>query len=536
MNGLPVRASGTAPAGDASSLSAPTNGDNHDVSNDDGDDTDDDLVILDTASTPKPQKPLSGLEEVKEEEGETQISMLLECSDNAAVDATAETATTGTSPSRPATVETGHPPAVVNTTTQAEVGEVKQEKDSEDPTEMRESSAHSHAGTERRSDFGIPALEQRGFKQERSDDSPRATPSQRALQNGAAGDEGAGPSSASASNDYFTKHFPTFNLVQEDLDQLLELMQDTAQERDRLNEQVHKLTSQLEDTQRRLQELSHLSAKGKGLHKACQTDQTETERDYYKNLFEKTKQKVSDLVKDKEALTAAAETGVATAQDDENDIDEILQRIGCLVQQLDQRNKERDELCSQTGGSKGYAFGEYECDEVAQIVAETMNNYLMGERIIKCHVVPPEKVHEKLFVGSQREFKKPSFPAVARYNKKHSAEQIAKMKLPRKESKLREPLVARGIDYDFPGFAAQVPQKTKSEALNASSCSDVSEPCPCSRPACDTTPPVTPGFLEWRKSTVADDDGDDEIVLKLPVKDEDEEEDVSGSDEDEEEQ
>lgn len=38
----------------------------------------------------------------------------------------------------------------------------------------------------------------------------------------------------------------------------------------------------------------------------------------------------------------------------------------------------------QTGGSKGYAFIEYDCEEVAKIVAETMNNYLMGERLIKC--------------------------------------------------------------------------------------------------------------------------------------------------------
>lgn len=41
-------------------------------------------------------------------------------------------------------------------------------------------------------------------------------------------------------------------------------------------------------------------------------------------------------------------------------------------------------LYLQTGGSKGYAFVEFECDEVAKIVAETMNNYLMGERLIKC--------------------------------------------------------------------------------------------------------------------------------------------------------
>lgn len=41
----------------------------------------------------------------------------------------------------------------------------------------------------------------------------------------------------------------------------------------------------------------------------------------------------------------------------------------------------------QTGGSKGYAFLEFECDEVAKIVAETMNNYLMRERLLKCELL-----------------------------------------------------------------------------------------------------------------------------------------------------
>ncbi|XP_044072603.1 MKI67 FHA domain-interacting nucleolar phosphoprotein [Siniperca chuatsi] len=181
-----------------------------------------------------------------------------------------------------------------------------------------------------------------------------------------------------------------------------------------------------------------------------------------------------------------------------------------------------------TGGSKGYAFVEFDCDEVAKIVAETMNNYLMGERLIKCHMIPPEKVHEKLFVGSQREFKKPSYPAVARYNKKRSAEQISKLKdkLLRKESKLRKRLAAHGIDYDFPGFAAQVPQKkTLSDSMNASTCSD------------DATPVCTPSLLERRKSMVIDDDADDEIVIKMPaaMKDEEcssEEEDSDNEDDD----
>ena len=39
---------------------------------------------------------------------------------------------------------------------------------------------------------------------------------------------------------------------------------------------------------------------------------------------------------------------------------------------------------SQTARSKGYAFVEFACDEVAKIVAETMHNYMMFGRLLKC--------------------------------------------------------------------------------------------------------------------------------------------------------
>ncbi|XP_007541621.1 MKI67 FHA domain-interacting nucleolar phosphoprotein isoform X1 [Poecilia latipinna] len=184
-----------------------------------------------------------------------------------------------------------------------------------------------------------------------------------------------------------------------------------------------------------------------------------------------------------------------------------------------------------TGGSKGFAFIEFESDEVAKIVAETMNNYLMGERLIKCEVLPPEKVHEKLFVGSQRMFRRPARPAVTRYNRNRSPEQLDAMtrRLLRKESRLRKKLAQQGVQYDFPGFAAQ--KKTTSAVLDASSCSD------------QTTPVCTPSFLERRKSTVVlDDEEDSEIILKMPAADKDddddcnmEEEEDSDSSEDEEE-
>lgn len=52
---------------------------------------------------------------------------------------------------------------------------------------------------------------------------------------------------------------------------------------------------------------------------------------------------------------------------------------------------------AKTGKSKGYAFIEFAFNDVAKIVAETMNNYLMFERLVKAQYIPPEKVHSKMF-------------------------------------------------------------------------------------------------------------------------------------------
>ena len=52
-----------------------------------------------------------------------------------------------------------------------------------------------------------------------------------------------------------------------------------------------------------------------------------------------------------------------------------------------------------TGGSKGYAFVEFKYPEVAQIVCDTMNNYLMFDKLVKCQLVPPEKMDRKIFLG-----------------------------------------------------------------------------------------------------------------------------------------
>jgi len=59
----------------------------------------------------------------------------------------------------------------------------------------------------------------------------------------------------------------------------------------------------------------------------------------------------------------------------------------------------------QTGASKHYAFVEFASSEVADIVARTMNNYLLFGHILKCHLIPTEQVHPDLFKGAGQRFK-----------------------------------------------------------------------------------------------------------------------------------
>ncbi|XP_018413591.1 PREDICTED: MKI67 FHA domain-interacting nucleolar phosphoprotein [Nanorana parkeri] len=108
-----------------------------------------------------------------------------------------------------------------------------------------------------------------------------------------------------------------------------------------------------------------------------------------------------------------------------------------------------------TGNSKGYAFIEFECEEVAKIVATEKQQRKMTKRMLT------------------------------------------------KESNLRKRLAEKGIDYDFPGFAAHI---KKTEDANITVNSDA------------PTPVCTPSILERRKSThlEAPEDSDDEIIVKLP--------------------
>ncbi|KAL9018803.1 MAG: hypothetical protein Q9185_003889 [Variospora sp. 1 TL-2023] len=59
-----------------------------------------------------------------------------------------------------------------------------------------------------------------------------------------------------------------------------------------------------------------------------------------------------------------------------------------------------------TGASKHYAFLEFASAAVAAIVADTMDNYLIFGHILKVRVVPREQVHENLWKGAGKRFKR----------------------------------------------------------------------------------------------------------------------------------
>ena len=58
-----------------------------------------------------------------------------------------------------------------------------------------------------------------------------------------------------------------------------------------------------------------------------------------------------------------------------------------------------------TGRSKHYGFVEFDSAKVAEIVAETMDNYLLMGRILQCKVVPKDEVHPMLWMGANRKWR-----------------------------------------------------------------------------------------------------------------------------------
>jgi len=106
-----------------------------------------------------------------------------------------------------------------------------------------------------------------------------------------------------------------------------------------------------------------------------------------------------------------------------------------------------------TGRSKHYAFIEFSSKAVAEIVAETMHNYLLLGHILQCKLLQKDEIHPELWVGANKKWRNVKQDRVERqrFNQKRSDEQQEKAErrlLSRQEEKKRK-LAEMGIDYDM---------------------------------------------------------------------------------------
>ncbi|KAF3694771.1 MORC family CW-type zinc finger protein 3 Nuclear matrix protein 2 [Channa argus] len=270
----------------------------------------------------------------EEQQSETNVNLLLECSEDAAVDDAlvkdaAGTSSTG-SPSVGTSPSIAPPPGVASITTQTEISKMKKEQDDQIQTDERVGQSTS--------------------KKDAQSVNHDEHASQNEVRQHLESNQAAGPFCADAcDNKYSLSRDPVIIELQEQQDKLLELMQATALERDSFKEQVHKLTCQLQDMQNRVQELCQVNVKKECSSQASQTEETVgTERgENYQSLFENAKKKVDELIMEKENLLEAIETKSSSGPGREKDIGEVAFQVDRLLRELDQTKKEKDELRSQ---------------------------------------------------------------------------------------------------------------------------------------------------------------------------------------------
>ena len=116
-----------------------------------------------------------------------------------------------------------------------------------------------------------------------------------------------------------------------------------------------------------------------------------------------------------------------------------------------------------SGRSRGYAFLEFEDEEVASIVARTMNNYILAGKVLVCHRVADDKIHPEMFAGAGNKFRKIPWRLLAKQkqNAPRTEVQLSNIKKRNtlKEQKKRKKLQDLGIEYDFPVHVEEVEVK-----------------------------------------------------------------------------
>ncbi|GER27019.1 RNA binding protein-like protein [Striga asiatica] len=137
----------------------------------------------------------------------------------------------------------------------------------------------------------------------------------------------------------------------------------------------------------------------------------------------------------------------------EGEMEAFFKQFGTIKRLRIARNRK-------TGKSKHFGFIQFESPEVARVVEECMHNYLMYEHLLQVQLVPPERVHPKLWKGVSRWYKPLDSVQIERkrHDKERTLEQQQKLVagIIQRDKKRRKRIEAAGIDYDCPDIVGCV--------------------------------------------------------------------------------
>ncbi|ORZ09283.1 hypothetical protein BCR42DRAFT_123436 [Absidia repens] len=111
------------------------------------------------------------------------------------------------------------------------------------------------------------------------------------------------------------------------------------------------------------------------------------------------------------------------------------------------------------GRSRHYGFIEFVAQDVAEIVVETMHNYMLDGRLLQCKLIPLERRNPQTFDNESKPKPRATAP-IERQRKIRNQNQSMQVYLTRaeglvkSENKKRQQLKELKIDYEFPGYAA----------------------------------------------------------------------------------
>ncbi|KAF9870518.1 hypothetical protein CkaCkLH20_12008 [Colletotrichum karsti] len=124
-----------------------------------------------------------------------------------------------------------------------------------------------------------------------------------------------------------------------------------------------------------------------------------------------------------------------------------------------------------TGASKHWAFIEFAEQSTAEIVAKTMDSYLLFGHILKVKTVPKDSLHENLWKGANKRFKKIPWHKIAANEvaKKRTEEHwsLKKTKEEKKREERAQKMKEMGYEFDAPKLKEAVAPPPEPMAIAA---------------------------------------------------------------------